>query len=179
MSEDNIENELKNEKETKNKSQKFNFKSIVLNGVYLEFIAYFLILMLGVIINAVVYSSGDIVQVIASVFSSILVCAMMYILGKMSAKRKQGIRKYTAPFYILLIFGIITIIRGMLAIIGVGGVIPNLFIYVNNLYIQSCEIIFVWLRNILNIDIGYLCVIITTVMMCLGVRRNILNDKKK
>ncbi len=170
-----IEQELREEKKI---PQSMNFKNVIFNRFYLELIAYFVILMFGVIINAFAYTNQleYMTQIGIGVFSTVLVCFMMYCLGYMSAKKREGIRKYTAPFYILLIFGIVTIIRTIFAMLGWENGIATLFIYANNLFIQSCQIIFSWLT--LNVDIGYLYVIITVLMIALGVRKNIVKERK-
>lgn len=172
-----IEKEVKNEN---NKKYKLNFKTAIFNRFYLELIAYFLILMFGVVINALAYTNNleYMAQIGIGIFSTILVCAMMFFLGYMTAKKREGIKKYSTVFYITLIFGILTIIRVALAMLGWETGIFTLFIYANNLFIHSCEIIFSWLTVAVKVNIGYIYVIITILMMALGVRKNIVKERK-
>ena len=149
--------------------------------MYLELIAYLLILVFGVIINVLVYSFNvaQELQFIVSIITSILVCGMMFLLGYTSAKNKKSIKKYLLVFILPVVFGVLTIIRTVLAIIGYEDGIGTVFIYANNIFIESAKSIFYCLKGIFNEYLGYFGIIITFIFMFIGTRVNVIVSKNK
>lgn len=166
--------------QTNSQNNKSILKKIVFNKFLVELIGYILILMFGVILNAVIQANNlsTSIEIGANIFISILVCLMMFFLGYISAKKREGINKYFAVFCITLIFGILTIFRVLFNILGLENIVITYIMYANNIFIESAKIIFEWVGNIVNRDIGYIGVMITLAMIFFGNRKNIIDIKK-
>lgn len=176
---DNLkQEELINEQ---NNLPKFTLKKAIFNRFYLEFIAYLLILFFSVVINAVILTSNldSSVQMGISIFVSLVAMAFCFLLGFISAKRRDGIKKYIVPFGIFLIFGVVTIIHIICVMLGADNGIATFFMYATNIFIQSSQIIFSWLKQIIQIDVGYIGVVITVLMIFLGARKNVVKQRKE
>lgn len=169
---ENVQTNLQNSKSI--------LKRIVFNKFLIEIIGYILILMFGVILNAVIQANNlsTSIEIGANIFISILVCLMMFFLGYISAKKREGINKYFAVFCITLIFGILTIFRVLFNILGLENIVVTYIVYANNIFIESAKIIFEWISNSINRDVGYIGVMIMLVMIFLGNRKNIIDMKK-
>ena len=157
------------------------WKKIIFNRFYLELLAYFLILIFGVIINAIVYTvnSTHQAQMIVSIVTTILVCLMMFLLGYVSARNKVGIKKYLPVFVLTLIFGVLTIIRILLVIIGYESGIATIFIYANNVFMESAQTIFYCLEGLFKDYLSYVAIMITFIFMFIGTRANVKASKKE
>ena len=164
-----------------NTTKKFSFKKAICNRFYLEFIAYLLILLFGVVINAVIMTSNldNAMQIVISIFVALVVMALCFLLGIVSAKKREGIKKYIVPFYIFLIFGVVTIIHVICVMLGANNIIATFFMCASNIFIQSSQIIFSWLKQIIQIDVGYIGVAITVFMIFLGARKNVISQRGK
>ena len=167
------------DKNNKN-SKALDFNKLFSNNL-VGVLIYALLISFGVFLNAFIQGLIDngIVMYILSIIVMIFTYAMLYYYGYISSKNKVGIKKYSIPFWIFIIFGVICIIANTLLFFGLDSGIALLFIYLNNLFLNSNALILTCLSNLFQGFTGMIGMLLTIIIMMLGVRRNIINTNKK
>ena len=167
------------DKNNKN-SKALDFNKLFSNNLF-GILVYALIISFGVFLNAFIQGliDNEIVMYILSIVVMIFTYAMLYFYGYISSKNKAGIKKYSIPFWIFIIFGVICIIANVLLFFGLDSGIALIFIYLNNLFFNSNALILTCLSNLFQGFTGMIGMLLTIIIMMLGVRRNIINKNKK
>ncbi len=156
-------------------------KRVIFNKFYIELIAYFIILFLGLILSSVVYTSKiENIVIIGGFVLSLIMCGIMYLFGYIIANKRKGLNKYFPVFCMLVIFLVIYIIDNLFHGSESKSFILQSMYNFDYMILSLHSIIFQWINTAFKTSIPKeVFTLIFPIVLFLSARRNRINEIKR